>query len=162
MELKPPARYDGETIVSAYSGGLDSTLVTILLKEIYGFKEVIPVLVDVGQGEEEIQVAFERAEKLNLSPIFFDAKEEFVKEYIFRCIKANGNYQGYPIGTSMTRVLISSKCVEVAKKYGAKYMAHGCTGKGNDQFRMEITAKYLDPGITVIAPVRELNLTRAV
>ena len=162
MELKPPARYDGETVVSAYSGGLDSTLVTILLKEVYGFKEVIPVLVDVGQGGEEIQVAFERAEKLNLNPIFFDAKEEFVKEYVFKCIKANGSYEGYPIGTSMSRVLIASKCIEVAKKYGAKYMAHGCTGKGNDQFRMEITAKYLNPDISVVAPVRELNLTRAV
>ena len=162
MEFKPPRRYDGETAVSAFSGGLDSTFVIVALKDIYGFKEVIPVLVDVGQGEEEIQTAYERAEKLGLEPIFIDAKKEFVENYVFKCIKANGSYEGYPIGTSMTRVLIASKCVEIANKRGIKYFAHGCTGKGNDQFRMEITAKYLNPEITVVAPIRELNLVRAV
>ncbi|MBO3769330.1 MAG: argininosuccinate synthase [Thermoproteota archaeon] len=147
-------------IVSTYSGGLDSTLITILLKEKYGYDEIIPVLVDVGQGEEEIKIAYERAEKLGLKIRFIDAKEEFVKEYIFRCIKANGSYEGYPIGTSMSRVLIASKAAEIAKKEGAEGVAHGCTGKGNDQFRMEVAVKYIAPELKVIAPVRELNLTR--
>ena len=162
MELHPPQRYEGETVVSAYSGGLDSTFVTILLKEVYGFKEIIPVFVDVGQGKEEVETALERAGKLGLTVEFFDSKREFAEDYIFRCIKANGSYEGYPIGTSMTRVLITTKCVEVAKKRGAKYLAHGCTGKGNDQFRIEFAAKYLDPEMTVVAPVRELNLSREI
>lgn len=147
-------------VVSTYSGGLDSTLITILLKEKYDYDEIIPVLVDVGQGEEEIRIAYERAEKLGLKIHFIDAKHEFATEYIFRCVKANGSYQGYPIGTSMTRGLIASKAAEVAKKEGAEAVAHGCTGKGNDQFRMEVAVKYVDPNLKVIAPVRELNLSR--
>jgi argininosuccinate synthase len=147
-------------VVSTYSGGLDSTLITILLKEKYGYDEVIPVLVDVGQGEEEIRIAYERAEKLGLKVRFIDAKHEFVTEYVFRCIKANGSYEGYPIGTSMTRVLIASKAAEIARREGAEAVAHGCTGKGNDQFRMEVAVKYVAPELKVIAPVRELNLTR--
>jgi argininosuccinate synthase len=147
-------------VVSTYSGGLDSTLITILLKEKYGYDEVIPVLVDVGQGEEEIRIAYERAEKLGLKIRFIDAKHEFATEYIFRCVKANGSYGGYPVGTSMTRVLIASKAAEIARKEGAEAVAHGCTGKGNDQFRMEVAVKYVDPNLKVIAPVRELNLSR--
>ncbi len=147
-------------VVSTYSGGLDSTLITILLKEKYGYDEIIPVLVDVGQGEEEIKTAYERAGKLGLNIRFIDAKREFVTEYVFRCIKANGSYEGYPIGTSMTRVLIASKAAEIARKEGAEAVAHGCTGKGNDQFRMEVAVKYVAPELKVIAPVRELNLTR--
>ncbi|MGQ9597311.1 MAG: argininosuccinate synthase [Thermoproteota archaeon] len=147
-------------IVSTYSGGLDSTLITILLKEKYDYDEIIPVLVDVGQGDEEIRVAYERAEKLGLKVRFIDAKHEFTTEYIFRCIKANGSYGGYPVGTSMTRVLIASKAAEIAKKEGAEGVAHGCTGKGNDQFRMEVAVKYVSPELKVIAPVRELNLSR--
>ncbi len=148
-------------VVSAYSGGLDSTMVIIVLREKYGFEEVIPVLVDVGQGEEELNVAWERADILGLKPEFFDAKKEFTEDYIFRCIKANGSYEGYPVGTSMTRVLIATKCVEVAKRVGASAIAHGCTGKGNDQFRIETTVKYMVPEMENIAPVREFNLMRA-
>ncbi len=147
-------------VVSTYSGGLDSTLITLLLREKYGYEEVVPVLVDVGQGEDEIRIAFERAEKLGLKVNFVDAKHEFATEYIFRCIKANGSYQGYPVGTSMTRILIASKAAEIAKKAGAEAVAHGCTGKGNDQFRMEVAVKYVAPELKVIAPVRELNLSR--
>ncbi len=147
-------------VVLAYSGGLDSTLIMILLKTKHKFKEVIPVLVDVGQGEDEIQIARERADTIGEGVIFFDSKEEFVKEYIHRCIKANGSYEGYPIGTSMSRVLIASKVVEVAKKFEADAVAHGCTGKGNDQFRMENVFGYLAPDKKIIAPIRELDLSR--
>lgn len=147
-------------VVLAYSGGLDSTLISILLKERYGFKEVIAVLVDVGQGEAEIKLALERAEQLGLDVRFIDAKEEFVKNYVHRCIKANGSYEGYPVGTSMSRILIGIKAAEIAKQEGAEALAHGATGKGNDQFRLEAAFRYIAPEIKVIAPVRELNLTR--
>ncbi len=151
----------GKTVVTAYSGGLDSTLIAVLLKERYGFSKVVPVLVDVGQGDEEIKIAEERAEILGLDLVFIDAKEEFARDYIFRCIKANGTYNQYPLGTSMTRVLITTHAVKVAKEVGAEAFAHGCTGKGNDQYRMEVTAKYLLPELIVVAPVRELDLNRA-
>jgi argininosuccinate synthase len=147
-------------VVLAYSGGLDSTLLVFLLKEHYGFKEVIPVLLDVGQGDEEIKLALERAEKLGLETHFIDAKKEFAEEYVYRCIKANGSYEGYPVGTSMSRILIALKTAEVARNLGVKVVAHGCTGKGNDQFRMEAAFKYAAPELEVVAPVRELNLSR--
>lgn len=147
-------------VALAYSGGLDSTLLAILLKSEYGYDEVIPVLVDVGQGEKEIEIAKERADFLGEKVIFIDSKKEFVEEYIHLCIKANGSYEGYPVGTSMSRVLIASKVAEVAKKYNAEAVAHGCTGKGNDQFRMEGAFRYLAPDIKIIAPIRELDLSR--
>ncbi|RLG08933.1 MAG: argininosuccinate synthase [Thaumarchaeota archaeon] len=150
----------GEKVVLAYSGGLDSTLIAILLREHYGFKDVVAVLVDVGPGDEEIKLAKERAEKLGVDLRFIDGKEEFVKEYVHRCIKANGSYEGYPIGTSMSRVLIGLKAAEIAVKEGIDSVAHGATGKGNDQFRLEVAFKYVGPHLKVIAPVRELNLTR--
>jgi argininosuccinate synthase len=149
-------------VALAYSGGLDSAVMLTLLKEKYGFTEVIPVLVDVGQGEEDIKTAKERADTVGAKPIFFDAKREFATEYIFRCIKANGSYQGYPVGTSMSRILIASKVVDVALKEGAEAVAHGCTGKGNDQYRMEVAFRYYAPHLRIIAPVRELDLTRSV
>jgi argininosuccinate synthase len=147
-------------VALAYSGGLDSTLLMILLEEHYGFNKVIPVLVDVGQGEEEITIARERAEKLDKRIVFFDSKTEFTKDYIFKCIKANGNYEGYPVGTSMSRVLIASKVSEIARREKAEAVAHGCTGKGNDQFRMENTFRYYVPEMKIVAPVRELDLSR--
>ena len=149
-------------IALAYSGGLDSTVMLTLLKEKYGFTEVIPVLVDVGQGEEDIRTAKERAEIVGVCPVFFDAKREFATEYIFRCIKANGSYQGYPVGTSMSRILIASKVADVALKEGAEAVAHGCTGKGNDQYRMEVAFRYYAPQLRIVAPVRELDLTRSI
>jgi len=151
-----------KTAVCAYSGGLDSTLILILLKEKYGYQKVVPVLVDVGQGDQEIAIAKEHAGILGVDLVFFDAKQEFAKDYIFRCIKANGSYEGYPIGTSMSRVLIATKVAAVAKKVGAEAVAHGCTGKGNDQYRMESTFKYYAPELKVIAPIRELDLSRPV
>ncbi|MCD6341908.1 MAG: argininosuccinate synthase [Thaumarchaeota archaeon] len=149
-----------ETVALAYSGGLDSSLISILLRERYGFKEVVGVLVDVGQGDEEIELAKERADKLGIDLRYIDAKEEFVKKYVHKCIKANGSYEGYPVGTSMSRILIGLKTAEIAVKEGIGAVAHGATGKGNDQFRLEVAFKYVGPHLRVIAPVRELNLTR--
>lgn len=151
---------EGKAVALAYSGGTDSTLISILLKEKYGFGKVIPVLVDVGQGEEEIDIARERAKQLGFDLRFIDAKQQFATEYIFRCIKANGSYEGYPVGTSMTRVLIASLVAKVAMEEKAEAVAHGCTGKGNDQFRMESAFRYYAPQLQIIAPVRELNLSR--
>jgi len=148
-------------VVTAYSGGLDSTLIAVILKEKYGFSKVIPVLVDVGQGDEEIRIAEERADILGLDLVSIDAKQEFARDYIFRCIKANGRYNQYPLGTSMTRILITTHAVRIAKEVGAEAFAHGCTGKGNDQYRMEVTARYMAPDLTIVAPVRELDLNRA-
>lgn len=150
-----------KAVVLSYSGGLDSTALLILLKEHYGYDRVIPVLVDVGQGEDDIKIARERAEALGEELIFFDAKQEFVSDYIHKCIKANGSYEGYPVGTSMSRVLIASKVAKTALEKEAEAVAHGCTGKGNDQYRMEVTFRYYAPDIKVIAPVRELNLIRS-
>jgi len=152
---------NGKAVALAYSGGLDSTALLILLKERYGFEQVIPVLVDVGQGEEDVKVAKERAEILGEELVFYDAKKEFVTEYVYKCIKANGSYEGYPVGTSMSRVLIASKVVETALERGAEAVPHGCTGKGNDQYRMEVTFKYYSSDVKIIAPVRELNLIRS-
>ena len=149
-------------VVLAYSGGLDSAVMLTLLKEKYGFAEVVPVLVDVGQGDDDIETAKERAGIVGIEPVFFDAKKEFATDYIFRCIKANGSYQGYPVGTSMSRILIASKVAEVAVREGAEAVAHGCTGKGNDQYRMEVAFRYYTPDIRIVAPVRELDLTRSV
>jgi len=150
----------GKRVVLAYSGGLDSTLIAILLREHYKFDEVVGVCLDVGQGDEEIALAKERAEKLAIDLRLIDAKEEFVKEMVHRCIKANGSWEGYPMGTSMTRILVGMKAAKIAVEEGIEYLAHGCTGKGNDQFRIETAAKYVAPHLQIIAPVRELNLTR--
>lgn len=129
-----------------------------LLKEKYGYDHVITVTVDVGQPREEIEMAARKAKKIADKHYTIDAKDEFVKDYIFPMIKANALYEGYVIGTSMARPLIARKCVEVAKKEKADALAHGCTGKGNDQLRFEAVFRTTD--LPVIAPMREMNLTR--
>ncbi|WP_456329923.1 argininosuccinate synthase [Archaeoglobus sp.] len=144
-------------VVLSYSGGLDTTVCIPLLKEKYGFDEVITVTVDIGQPYEDIKQAEERGKKYADKHYTIDAKKEFV-DSLFMLIKANGNYEGYVLGTALARPLIAEKVVEVAKKENAEAIAHGCTGKGNDQLRFEnIFRQY---GFRVIAPVRELNLTR--
>ena len=138
----------------AYSGGLDTSVMIKWLQEKYN-AEVITVTVDVGQ-QENLKEAEEKAINLGaLKHYSIDAKEEFAADYIFPAIKANALYEGkYPISTSLSRPLIVKKMVDIAKKEGATALAHGCTGKGNDQVRFEVTAKILNPNLENIAPVR--------
>jgi argininosuccinate synthase len=145
-------------VVLAYSGGLDTSVCIPILKENYGFDEVITVTVDVGQPAEEIEAASRKAKLIADRHYTIDARDEFVSDYIFPAIKANAAYEGYVIGTSLARPLIARKCVEVAKKEGADALAHGCTGRGNDQLRFE--AVFRTTGLEVIAPMRDMNLTR--
>lgn len=147
-------------VALAYSGGLDTSVMIKWLQEKYG-AEVYTVTLDVGQGEDLGEVA-ERALRLGAVEHFsIDAKEEFVRDYVFRAVKANALYENkYPVSTALSRPLIARKLVEVAKRVGADAVAHGCTGKGNDQVRMEVTVKALCPELKVIAPVREWGLSR--
>ncbi len=144
-------------VVLAYSGGLDTTVCIPLLREKYGFDEVITVTVDIGQPEEDVKRAEERGKKYADRHYTIDAKREFV-EMVFRAVKANADYEGYVLGTALARPVIAEKVVGVAKKEGADAVAHGCTGKGNDQLRFENIFRRYD--FRVIAPIRELNLTR--
>jgi argininosuccinate synthase len=147
-------------VVLAYSGGLDTSVILLLLRERYN-AEVITVTVDVGQEDDLNEVA-SKAESLgSVKHYTIDAKEEFINNYVFPALKANALYQGkYPLSSALSRPLIASKLVEVAKKEGAEAIAHGCSGKGNDQIRFDLTIKALDPSIKVIAPVRDWGLSR--
>ena len=145
-------------VVLAYSGGLDTSVCIPLLKEHYGCDYAITVTVDVGQPAKEIEQAEKKAEKISQKHYTIDAKDEFVKDYIFPLIKANGSYEGYVLGTSIARPLIAKKVVEVAKKEKAQVLAHGCTGKGNDQLRFETI--FRSTSLDVVAPMRDMNLTR--
>jgi len=146
------------SIVLAYSGGLDTSICIPLLKERYYYDRVITVAVNVGQRDEEIDVATKKGKKLADKHYTIDAREKFVKEHIFPAVKANGSYEGYPMGTSLARPLIAEEVVKIAKKEGATAIGHGCTGKGNDQLRFDFIIR--GAGLEVVAPIRELNLTR--
>lgn len=128
-----------------------------LLKERYGFDEVITVTVDIGQPEDEIRRSEERGKNYADKHYTVDAKDEFVRA-IFQLVKANGEYEGYVLGTALARPIIAEKVVEIAKKEKANAIAHGCTGKGNDQLRFENV--FYQYGFRVVAPMRDLNLTR--
>lgn len=148
-----------DKVVLAFSGGLDTSVCVKLLEEKYNV-EVITACVDVGQGDEEIKKAETMAKKIvNGKHYTIDAKEEFANDYIARGIKANAEYEGYPLSTALARPLIAKKIIEVAKKEGATAIAHGCTGKGNDQFRFEAVILAMSD-LDIIAPIREMNLTR--
>lgn len=149
-------------IVLAYSGGLDTSTILVLLRKKYN-ADVITVTVDVGQ-EEELKDIEKRAYELGAMKHYtIDAKKEFVEDYVFKAIKANALYEGkYPLGTALARPLIAKKIAEIATKENADGVAHGCTSKGNDQIRFDITLKaYLKTDIKILAPVREFRLTRS-
>ncbi len=142
-------------IVLAYSGGLDTSVILKWLKEKYNC-QVIAYMADLGQLEN-ITAIKNRAMRIGASKIIVeDLKNEFVRNYIFPALGANALYQGkYLLATALGRPLIAKRLVEIAKKSGADAIAHGCTGKGNDQVRFEVTAKAIDPGLKIIAPLRE-------
>ena len=144
-------------VVLAYSGGLDTSIILKWLQTTYGC-EVVTFTADLGQGEE-LEPARKKAELLGVKPenIFIeDVREEFVRDYVFPMFRANAQYEGlYLLGTSIARPLIAKRLVEIARKVGADAIAHGSTGKGNDQVRFELSAYALEPDIKVIAPWRE-------
>jgi argininosuccinate synthase len=147
-------------VVLAYSGGLDTSVILKWLQDKYN-AEVVTFTADIGQGEE-VEEAREKALKLGVKPenIFIeDLKEEFVRDYVFPMFRANTIYEGeYLLGTSIARPLIAKRQIEIARKVGAEAVAHGATGKGNDQVRFELTYYALKPDIKVIAPWREWDL----
>jgi len=148
-------------VVLAYSGGLDTSVILKWLQTTYSC-EVVTFTADLGQGEE-VEPARKKAELLGIRPgnIFIeDLREEFVRDYVFPMFRANALYEGqYLLGTSIARPLIAKKQIEIAQKTGADAVAHGATGKGNDQVRFELTYYALDPNIRVIAPWREWDLS---
>ncbi|NUB90461.1 argininosuccinate synthase [Haloterrigena sp. SYSU A558-1] len=144
-------------VALAFSGGLDTTVCVPLLEEEYGYDDVIGVTVDVGQPASEFEEAEETADALGLEHYVVDAKEEFA-DLCLEGVRANATYQGYPLGTALARPVIAEAILEVAEEQDCTGIAHGCTGKGNDQLRFE--AVWRDSDLEVIAPVRELGLTR--
>jgi argininosuccinate synthase len=150
-----------KTVVLVYSGGLDTSICIPLMREEYGYDRIVTVTIDVGQPAEDIAQAKEKAHWLGTEHYTVDAKEEFARDFCFPALRANGDYQGYPMSTSIARPLIGMKAVETAQRLGASAFAHGCTGKGNDQFRIEFAIRSLMPDATIHAPVRERNLTRS-
>jgi argininosuccinate synthase len=157
----PQQRSDVKKVVLAYSGGLDTSIILKWLQTTYGC-EVVTFTADLGQGEE-ISPARDKAILLGVKPenIFIeDLREEFVRDYVFPMFRANAQYEGlYLLGTSIARPLIAKKQIEIARLTGADAVAHGATGKGNDQVRFELSYYALEPDIKVIAPWREWDLT---
>ncbi len=147
-------------VVLAYSGGLDTSVLVKLLQDKYNL-EVITFTGDLGQ-ETDFEKISEKAKKLGVKKSYcIDLKKEFVENYIFPALKANALYEGsYPLSTAIGRPLLAKNLVEIAEKENASAVAHGCTGKGNDQVRFEVTINALNPNLKVIAPIREWNLTR--
>jgi len=144
-------------VALAFSGGLDTTVCVPLLEEEYGYDEVIGVTVDVGQPEAEFEEAAETADALDLEHHVVDATDAFA-DLCLDAVKANATYQGYPLGTALARPVIAEAIMDVAEEENCDALAHGCTGKGNDQLRFEAVWRGSD--MEVIAPVRELGLTR--
>ncbi len=149
---------DIKKVVLAYSGGLDTSIIIPWLKENYNNCEVIAVSGNVGQADE-LEGLEEKALKTGASKIYIeDLTEEFVNDYIIPTVQAGALYEGYMLGTSFARPLIAKRIVEIAKKEGAQAIAHGCTGKGNDQVRFELAIKAFAPDMKVIAPWREWSI----
>ena len=151
---------DLKKVALAYSGGLDSSLSVELLRRKYQVDEIVAINIDIGQGEEEIEEGLRKAEKLNLEIIRLDAKDEFTSEWLTKAIRANSNYNGYPVSTSMTRQLIARIVALEGVKHGCDGLMEGSSGKGNDQYRMHNVFKMFAPDLEVLVPVRDFDLTR--
>ena len=149
---------DIKKVVLAYSGGLDTSIIIPWLKENYNNCEVIAVSADVGQ-ESELEGLEEKAIKTGASKLYIeDLTEEFVNDYVIPTMQAGAKYEGYLLGTSFARPVIAKRIVEIAKAEGADAICHGCTGKGNDQVRFELTIKAFAPDMAIIAPWREWSI----
>ncbi|MCJ8339987.1 MAG: argininosuccinate synthase [Pseudomonadales bacterium] len=150
---------DIKKVVLAYSGGLDTSVIVRWLQETYNC-EVVTFTADLGQGEE-VEPARAKAEALGVKEIYIDdLREEFVRDFVYPMFRANTVYEGeYLLGTSIARPLISKRLIEIANETGADAISHGATGKGNDQVRFELGAYALKPGVEIIAPWREWDLT---
>ena len=145
-------------VVLAYSGGLDTSIIIPWLKENYGNPEIIAMAADVGQGDE-LDGLEEKAIKTGASKLYIeDLTDEMVDEVIVPSMMMGANYEGYLLGTAFARPIIAKHLVEIAKKEGADAVAHGCTGKGNDQVRFELAVKRLAPEMKIIAPWREWDI----
>ncbi|MBM4444103.1 MAG: argininosuccinate synthase [Chloroflexi bacterium] len=149
-----------QSVVLAYSGGLDTSVAIKWIKEKYGM-DVIAVTADVG-GDRDLEAVREKALKVGaVKAVVVDARDDFVRHYVFPCLRADAIYQGvYPLATALSRPLIARLLVDVAEKEGATAVAHGCTGKGNDQVRIDVGVAALGPHLKVIAPAREWGMTR--
>ncbi|WP_066070041.1 argininosuccinate synthase [Neobacillus soli] len=149
-----------EKIILAYSGGLDTSVSVKWIQEKYGY-DVIALGLDVGEGKDLEAIKNKALNVGAIKAIMIDAKELLAKEYILPALKANCLYEGkYPLSSALSRPLISKLLVEAAEKEGAAAVAHGCTGKGNDQVRFEVSIQALNPSLKVVAPVREWGMTR--
>lgn len=142
-----------EKVILAYSGGLDTSVAITWLKKDY---DVIAVCMDVGEGKD-LEFIHDKALKVGaVESYVIDVKEEFANDYVLVALQAHAYYeQKYPLVSALSRPLISKKLVEIAHQTGATTIAHGCTGKGNDQVRFEVSIAALDPNLKVVAPVRE-------
>jgi len=147
-------------VAIAYSGGLDSTLGIVLLRRKYQAKEIVAITVDIGQGAEELQQSQQHAQALDIEPIIIDVKEHFGRDWVTMAIKANADYGGYPVSTSMTRQLVARTVAEKAVELGCDAILEGSSGKGNDQYRMQNVFTLFAPGLKVLVPVRDFDLTR--
>jgi len=150
-----------DKVVLAYSGGVDTSVCIPYLKNEFGVKEVITLAVDLGQGDELGPVQQKALDSGAVESLVINVQDRFVKDYAFPAIQANALYENrYPLATALARPLIAKTLVEVAEKYGADAIAHGCTGKGNDQVRFDVSIGALNPKIKILAPAREWGMSR--
>ncbi|MDB9312122.1 argininosuccinate synthase [Spirulina sp. CS-785/01] len=148
-------------VVLAYSGGVDTSVCIPYLKEEWGVQEVITLAADLGQGEELGPIKQKALDSGAAASLVEDGREVFVTDYVFPSIQANALYENrYPLSTALARPLIAKMLVEAAEKYGADAVAHGCTGKGNDQVRFDVGIMALNPNLQVLAPAREWGMSR--
>lgn len=148
-------------VILAYSGGVDTSVCIPYLKQEWGVQEVITLAADLGQGDELEPVRQKALQSGASQSLVADAKQSFVKDYAFCAIRANTLYENrYPLSTALARPLIAKLLVEAAQEYGADAVAHGCTGKGNDQVRFDVSIAALNPNLKVLAPAREWGMSR--
>jgi argininosuccinate synthase len=149
-------------VAVAYSGGLDSSLCIELLRRVYKVadKDIVPITIDVGQGQDEVDVSKAKAKKLGIKMHLIDLKKEFTDVWLTKAIRANSDYEGYPVSTSMTRQLVARAVAKKGVEMGCDALMEGSTGKGNDQYRMHNTFKIFAPQCKILAPVRDFDMIR--